>query len=656
MVADQFDGAALTTTVKELLHKRQLSVSALCSATEALFLSGGLRQGWPIALAVADLAAAASTRPAGLADLLRLLARYAGEVPDPGPLPSHLLALVLDSSRTKAAMEARRLAAALRLDPATADPAAAGPAPARSGLWEAMTAPLEPLPSDVRLTDPSDPLVARGADLAGLRDLLSENYNGFAQSHQDICFWPPGYSDMRSRTGLTEPDRVLAATVAAVHSLGADAVRGAIGGVERKYAPVDVVAAVDLWAIGSLDRAAFWRLATGPAISEATMIQRWREQGVTGDEVRERTTTRSFAERLRLPDDPEAAALVVPRTLGTPLERFAFLRAVEALLRADRDPVVLSLPTWADGTLDLDDLLARLRAVAASDGMVGPLDLVQALHRLRDADPVRIDDVPTGLRTDPRFTDPEGVAGGDATDLVQRWLGLGGLPTLEPVAADGRWTASTVSPVPFGSLAAWPPELVDDPWALGPTPATIRLVPRWPDRVVANAFETWSLYDPRHFPGLVAGPFGVPLHDRLLALLTPLHNQRSFEALPTLADLARRERLDPTACAAAALGRHEAGTLSLKLLVASLQRAFDEVFRGVWPTALAIADALCGVTKKPAQLAELLRLLAAHAHEVPAGEVTVPPVLAAFAESRGSSKGQEAARHLVRALHLAAAS
>ena len=438
---------------------------------------------------------------------------------------------------------------------------------------------------------------------------------------------------------------------------GVTAVREALGGIERE-SPLDVVYAIDLWASDDLDVAAFWRLAIGPVASEATVTERWRQQGrQSRDEVRDRRSSApSFAERLRLPNDPEMDAVVVPRALGTPLERFTFLRAAEALLRADRDPVVLSHPTWADGTLELEDLLARLRNVAAKGRVVGPLDLVQALHRLRDADPVRIDDVPTGLRTDPRFTHPSGEEEWDATDLVQRWLAHGGIPVLEPKAHDGRWTTTTVSPVPFRSLAAWPSELVEDPWALGPMPATIRLVPRWPDRVVADAFGTWSLYDPRHFPGLAEGPFGVPLHDRLLALLTPFHNQKSFQALPTLADLARRGRLDPAAAAAAAVGRHEAGTLSLKLLVATLQRAFDEVFRGVWPTALAIADALCTVTRKPAQLGELLRLLATHAHEVPVEAVTVPPGLAAFAESRGSSKGHEGARQLVAALRRAAAS
>ncbi len=78
-----FDGAELSAAARTLLAEQRLSVSALRSTLEDLFLAGGLRQGWKTALAVAELAAGASTRPSGLADLLRLLARYAMELPEP---------------------------------------------------------------------------------------------------------------------------------------------------------------------------------------------------------------------------------------------------------------------------------------------------------------------------------------------------------------------------------------------------------------------------------------------------------------------------------------------------------------------------------------------------------------------------------------------
>ncbi len=208
-----------------------------------------------------------------------------------------------------------------------------------------------------------------------------------------------------------------------------------------------------------------------------------------------------------------------------------------------------------------------------------------------------------------------------------------------------------MTPVPFGRLAALPAELAEDPWCPGPIPPVVRMLPRWPDRVTVDAYATWDLYDPRHFPGLVAGPFGLPLHDRLLALASPYYNEDSFQAHSLLIDFAARGRLDPEMAAAAAVGRHEAGTLKPALLVKTLQRLFPLVFRGVWPSALAIADALCGVKRKPTQLPDLLRLLTAHAHEVPAELAREVPVnLVALAESRGSTKSHEAARQLVDAL------
>ena len=630
MARGTFDGADLSAAARTLLAEQRLSVSALRSTLEDLFLAGGLRQGWSTALAVAELAAGASTRPSGLADLFRLLARYAMELPEPQAVPPHIAALATDTTRTKASMEARRLAAALtrESEDAVVVSLRAGDTDLaslpRRGLWESMATPGPPLPSSVRLADPVDTLVARGTDLGGLRDLLCENYNGYAQSYGDISFRPPTHMPSPSLTGLTEPDRVLAATVTAVDGFGVRAVREALGGIERECT-LDVVRDRPL---GQRRSRRGRVLAAGhrAVASEATVTERWRQQGrQSRDEVRDAAARRLLSGATATSNDPEMDAVVVPRALGTPLERFTFLRAAEALLRADRDPVVLSHPTWADGTLELEDLLARLRNVAAKGRCRGSTRPRAGAAPAPGCRPRAHRRRAHGAAHGPVFTHPSGEEEWDATDLVQRWLAHGGIPVLEPKAHDGRWTTTTVSPVPFRSLAAWPSELVEDPWALGPMPATIRLVPRWPDRVVADAFGTWSLYDPRHFRGWRRA-VRCTLHDRLLALLTPFHNQKSFQALPTLADLARRGRLDPAAAAAAAVGRHEAGTLSLKLLVATLQRAFDEVFRGVWPTALAIADALCTVTRKPAQLGELLRLLATHAHEVPVEAVTVPPV------------------------------
>ncbi len=655
MAEDRYDGSALVSDVAELLRRGQLLCSALVTSLEDLFLAGGLRLGWATALAVTDLAAGASMRPAGLADLIRLLVRYAPEVPDSPKLPPHLAALAVDTSHSKAVMEARRLASILAgTDEATAVEALRAELPIQTsaaplGLWAQSSDPIGPLPSTLPITD--DPLMARAATLEGLRELLSEDYNGFSQSYVDICWWPYGYSEPRGPTGLTEPDRVLAATVQAIHRHGASRVRASVRGIERQYDPLDLVVAVDAWIGEGLDSMAFWRIATGPVISESELPSLRREQGETLPEARRRRGESQFFERLRLPDDPEIGALVVPQQLGTPLERFGFLRAAEALLRAESEPVLLSLPTWRDGTIEVKDLLHRLDLIRQGSGVVGPIDLVQALHRLRGVDARMVDDVPDGLTTDPQFTDPNGVDCWDATDTVKRWLAEGGLPALEPSVKDSRWNTKARAPVPFTSLAAWPTELADDPWCPGSMPATMRLYPGWADRTISDAHTSWLGFDPRYLPSTATGPLGTPFHDRLLAQLTTVYNRGHSQASSTLVQIARWGSLNPAAGADAAQGRHEAGTLSLSQLVRELQLGLEIALAGLWPTALAIGDALCTVGKRPTHLADLLRLLTAFAHEVPRSErSSIPQGLSTFAASKGTTKAHEAARQLVTAL------
>ena len=128
--------------------------------------------------------------------------------------------------------------------------------------------------------DGDDPILGAGHDLTALRELLSQDFNGYAQSFQDICFWPPGYAPSRSTTGLTEPDRVLGATLTAIRRYGVAEVRAALSGIERYYQPLDVVLAIDCWVADVLDPATFWRVADGPLVTESELAQRWREEGM----------------------------------------------------------------------------------------------------------------------------------------------------------------------------------------------------------------------------------------------------------------------------------------------------------------------------------------------------------------------------------------
>ena len=439
------DGSELRAAATERLSQQRLSTTMLSRTFEDLFLAGGLRQGWPVALDLVDAVCGATTRPPGLADLLRTLHRYAAEVPDRDTVPPGLAALALSPGTSKAQSEARRLVATLSGLPedesiaALVDQARVPELSRPTGLWAAMIVPEDPLPSEVTVGDDDDPILAAGHDLTALRELLSQDFNGYAQSFQDICHWPPGYAASRSTTGLTEPDRVLGATLAAIQRHGVAEVRAALSGIERYYKPLDVILAIDCWVAGALDRATFWRVAQRPLGRGVRTVPAVASEG---DRTRggERTTGRSALLRRAATTSrrPETDALVVPSEMATPIERFAFLRAAELLMLADAP--FLAAPTWADGTLDVDIFLARLAQAALGPGaLVGPLDLVQALHRLRPADPAAATEVPLGLRTAPAFTDPAGQDSWDASGLVSHWLAEG--RTARPGGRDGRIVA-----------------------------------------------------------------------------------------------------------------------------------------------------------------------------------------------------------------------
>ena len=462
-------------------------------------------------------------------------------------------------------------------------------------------------------------------------------------------------------TGLTEPDRVLAATVEAIHRHGCVEVRASLRGIHRKYPPLDLVAAVDAGPGEGLDAAIFWRLATGPAVSERALVNSWREQGAGPREANERRAgLPPFAERLRLPDDPEVGALVVPWGAGNAPGKVRFPRAPPRhCCGPNPRPVLLSVPTWRDGTLGVEDLLRRLDVVARGSGVVGPIDLVQALHRLREVDARLVDDVPERdpgpTRSSPTL---DGRKSWDATDLVQKWLRFGRSAGARAVGPGRRWIGTARSRCR--------------------SPALPRGRPSWlttrghPDRCrrrcgatragrIGSFEDAFSVVVALRSPApsqprrratrrAVPRPVARVAHDR--AQPRPLPGFGDVGAARTVGEGSTPPRLPPPPVVVTRQGRS-----SLTLLVRTLQRDFEVALRGLWPTALAIGDALCTVAKRPPQLAELLRLLAGVAHEVPASvQPSVPQGLSALAESKGTTKAHEAARQLVAALRLAGAS
>lgn len=81
MARGEFDGAFLKDEVQRLLDGGRFAAADFARIFADLFLAGGLRQGWPVALEIADAACRVARPPAALPALLRMLASFAHEVP-----------------------------------------------------------------------------------------------------------------------------------------------------------------------------------------------------------------------------------------------------------------------------------------------------------------------------------------------------------------------------------------------------------------------------------------------------------------------------------------------------------------------------------------------------------------------------------------------
>jgi hypothetical protein len=627
------DGAILRNPATRLLAQGILALPRLTSALSDLFLAGGLRQGWPVAMAVAAAICRTPRQPAGLPKFFRMLASYAGEVPQQ-QLPSDVAAFAAGAGRTKTRMEAQRIGANLaRLDvdslvrqlretPPAADP------PEVRGLWRTGGSAQQPSPA--QFAEPT-------LDLDTLRRAVKAD------------LYPRHVVNLgKGPSGLTYPDLVLGAVVRAIHEHGAPAVRQALRGIERPYEPTSVIAAIDLWVATPLDVPAFWRLAR-QARTLCEAMREWTQAGsVSRPEFAMRQGALQHLAAALNAQPPATEPLVLPAALSADLARLSFLRACESLLSATETPVVLSTPAYADGSLDFDRLLGRLKAMYGAP--VGPLDLVQALHRLRPVDSGRLAELDFGpMPTAAALTHPDGGKTWDAVEIVRTWVASGGLPALAPVAEGGVWSTKSVAPVPWSLLEAAPVAVREDPWFLDTPSDRISVTPFWGDRTVRQAFQLLAHFDQRGAPGALGGQFGLPLHDHVLAILTVTDRRQYSAAFEAISVVVRQERLDPQIAARAAVGRHEAGSLALGRLIAMFAALFDDGgLRGLWHSALAIAAALCEVSAKPLELPDLLRMLTAYAHEVP--KPAVPEPLRRFAGEHGSSRSHVAARALVGAL------
>lgn len=650
MSLGRFTGAEMIAAVTSLRDQSHLGINQIARAFTEIFLAGGLRQGWPVALdEIAELCCAGSSRPPTLANLLRTLNTFAAEVP-PQALPPNLRELAAAQGDTKMQLEARALGAQLAghpVDDYLATLRAEPPAPPKlrpptRGLWQ-LTVEVPPLPGEVRVAKPLVPLTE-------LAPALSGDFNYSGQDDSDCWVQRESHGRWRSDADLTKPDQLLAATVAAIHRHGPQATRQALAKVNRwlpstnkmsperrLIRPLSIVLAIDLWTAEQLCVRNLDEVAHRSVPNKGYTDQLWKDarEGstkTTWDEIYELIeSTRPTLKNQRAASDE--LPLVLPVELDSHPATLSFLRAAESLLLAEANPVVLCPPTWGDGTLDFDDLLLRLQA---ADGlMTSTLDLVQALWRLRDCDRSRVAELDgLSLPLASGYTWADGTKVLNGIELVRAWVGAGGLPPLEVVEIDGHWTTPTKAPVPWDGVELLPSALRDDPWHWTWGVDLLRVMPRWPDRMIADRSNTYWNGDT---PVKTAGPLGLAIHSRI----------SSMEAY---VDITRRHLLNPELMAIDAVNRHRTQSLHLGESTGWLRKLFETpgCFASTWDWALSMAAALSGEDRIPSELVQLLRLLNEYAHEVPQPRVTEQ--LARFAAAKGTTKARLEARKLVEAM------
>ena len=313
--------AEVVAVCRQLRIDGNLALSALVRMVEPAILAGGLQVSWPAALEVADDVASSGRVLPGLPQLLRLLTRYAAEVPAGWHLPPHLARLVSSPGSTRSQLEARALASALALVREGSEDAAARPAPATSsrGLWDAR---------------PRTPVLARLLDL-------------------DFASWPRLRDDEL-------PYRLALGNGIAHHS-----------SFMRQSAPVrdeELLRQLALEAQFCDVEDVRRRVAAAPRLPGS-------DRGPTSEAIRLWQTG-----DLRIETYWEVVS--ANRLAGPSLDHVVFAWTCEQLVRLSWHPGLLSGPSRTDGSVSLPHLAATVASFAGVT-TVGPLDLLLAMTRVR---------------------------------------------------------------------------------------------------------------------------------------------------------------------------------------------------------------------------------------------------------------------------------
>jgi hypothetical protein len=346
--------------------------------------------------------------------------------------------------------------------------------------------------------------------------------------------------------------------------------------------------------------------------------------------------------------------LVGPHAAGSTAAAFNYIVLRESLARLGRAPLMLSRPTWDDGTIDYDDLVDRLPATAAVG--FGPYDLLQALLRLRVPSVDRLaalDGLSVPLdRSLTSEAHPCQIA--EATAAIRLWIVGEGVPEPELAPVEGT---------PLGAIANTA-NLPLSPSLFGPLELSPRLDVRWgmPAECIAvqpfwgDLFFVEDLYaPPSNFSGdtslaklLAAGAF-VPgkasLHRLAAEMVSTVAGVR-LQAARTLVQLVTAQRFEVAPFIDAVISRNDHGVQPLARTIRALEDAMLlGVMSEVWPVLIGLADRVCERTVAPSGTDVLLRTLVRYAPSIP--EPVVPHSVRRFAASSGTSKAVHEARALV---------
>ncbi|MBP6995057.1 MAG: hypothetical protein KBB39_02835 [Phycicoccus sp.] len=350
----------------------------------------------------------------------------------------------------------------------------------------------------------------------------------------------------------------------------------------------------------------------------------------------------------------------------------------ETLERVGTVRELLSTPSHADGTLDVGTLVERVRQ-ARSVGY-GEYDLVQALLRLAPTRPedTRLFD---GLRLAPAGGSGHGGRvrswlssrkpageGLDGVEVIRGWIAGGGWPERDVDFPGVEPRTSPVSlPLPAalaaldGVAAVSRPAGADDEipkWGQDEPGPRLGVCPHDVEQLaalIAQRDDHDSVVHAHKLPLIVhaAGPIGAAVHHHLARQLAHPRLDCRLLTAQAAAELARQGRLDPAVLRERSLALHAAGRLSLARAVHGWSQLAEQAsLEVVWPTWVAVLDAACSAAKKPAGLADLLRVTREYAPGV-RGHVPdgwLPESVRALAAARGSSKAAVEARALVESL------